>query len=460
MWNKKFERSDRKKFLHLIEYLIKAIDSGKLAAGEPLPTQRELSKKLNLSIGTITKAFKELEKMGYLSGEIGRGTFVRDISTDYNDFWYTEAKVPYKYNLGNFRTTELFNHTIQLNLLSAIREVSNDPALYLKLNDLSNCGTWDQKSTFLAWLTNIGLKSATIENVSLLSAEFLTSSLLIRALTKKGEKILVESVSDPVVKEQIAESRRVAVPVEMDKFGIIPEQLDEVIKRDGPKLLFTSPTFQNPTGLTSSLKRKKEIMSVCEQHQVRVIEIGNLDFFYGKTINPYYELNPELAIYVSNLYFHFNPSLNTSCVVGAKDVIGKMERHFKLIFWSGSQMLLEISRNLIGSKRSERIINERVKILQRRNEIFNSMFDEGKSPGLENCVLRWLEIPSGWTSSGLTQAAYENGILVRNSDIFMAESGKTIPFVRISNGAIHSEEDYKKALAELNGLMQQRSLDQ
>ena len=53
MWDKKFKQSDRKKFLHLIQYIVDAIDGGKLKSGQALPTQRELSKRLNLSIGTI-----------------------------------------------------------------------------------------------------------------------------------------------------------------------------------------------------------------------------------------------------------------------------------------------------------------------------------------------------------------------------------------------------------------------
>ena len=180
MWNKKFEQSDRKKFLHLIDYITEAIDSGALEPGQSLPTQRELSQKLNLSIGTITKAFKELEKMGYLKGEIGRGTFVKDIAAESADFWYTESKVPYKYNLGHYRTTELFNHTIQINLLASIKEVANSSNLYPLLNDLHNTGSDRQKTAFLDWIKGIGIV-AKPEQIALLSAELLTANLLINS---------------------------------------------------------------------------------------------------------------------------------------------------------------------------------------------------------------------------------------------------------------------------------------
>ncbi|MEP5610726.1 MAG: PLP-dependent aminotransferase family protein [Cyclobacteriaceae bacterium] len=454
MWDKKFVKSDRKKFLHLIEYLIEAIDAGKLQPGESLPTQRDLSKKLNLSIGTITKAFKELEKMGYLSGEIGRGTFVKDIAAEYKDFWYTEAKVPYKYNLGNFRTTELFNHTIQLNLLSAIREVSNDPNLYLKLNDLSNCGTEEQKISFLDWLKSVGVKSAGAENISLLATEFLTSNLLITSLTRPGDRIVIESVSDPVVKEQISENQRTAIAVDVDLKGIVPDDLDEICKKHKPSILFSNPTFQNPTGNITPLSRKKEIMRVCDRHGLRIIEIGNLDFFSEKTIHPYVELNSELGIYVSNMYFHINPSINTSCVVAARKHLKQIEKNFRITYWTSSQILLETSAKLITSGRASRIIDERTKMIQSRSDLFGKVFKEDEFSGGRNGVLRWLKIPETWTSSGLTQSAYEKGILIRNSDIFTHNSATMPPYVRICNGAIHNDKDYLDAIRELKDLME------
>ncbi len=53
-----------------------AIRSGELAAGEPLPSLRELSKQLHVSVLTINKAYNELAEEGLVSNMQGKGTFV------------------------------------------------------------------------------------------------------------------------------------------------------------------------------------------------------------------------------------------------------------------------------------------------------------------------------------------------------------------------------------------------
>lgn len=460
MWNKKFEKSDRKKFLHLIDYIVEAIDSGELAPGQSLPTQRELSRKLNLSIGTITKAFSELEKMGYLSGEIGRGTFVRDIAAEYDDFWYTESKVPYKYNLGHYRTTELFNNTIRVNLLSGIKEVANGPDLFKHLNDLNNFGSSAQRETFIHWLGNIGFESISTNQISLLAAELLSTNVLINTLSERGDHVILEEVGDRITKEQVVQSDRKVVTVKMDQEGIIPESLEEAIVRHQAKLLVTTCTFHNPTAIITPLKRKKEVLRICEKYHVRIIEDGKVDFFANGSVHPYFALNPEIGVYTSGLYFHISPALTTSFVVASEDVIRKVESMFKLTYWSSSQLLLETSTSLISSGKADIIIEERKKLLRNRNRILNETFGI-QTPQNDplTSVIRWLKIPSSWLSAELTQAAFEQGILVRNSDIFALGTSLKLPYIRICNAAIHKDESFQKALIELKAIFNERLVE-
>ncbi len=452
MWERKFDKTDRKKFLHLVDYIIEAIDSGKLSQGQSLPTQRELSRKLGVSIGTITKAFKELEKLGYLQGEVGRGTFVKDISAEYADFWYAESKLPYKYNFGNFRTTELFNHTVQLHLLQAIRNVSADASLFQKLNDLHNAGAIDQKKAFLEWLKFVGIESAEVGNINLLASDFLTTKLIIETCSKPGDTIIFESWSDPTPRDQARSVQRNIAAVRLDDDGIDPEHLEQVLIESGSNLIFTNPTLQNPTGITSSLARKKEILAICDRYNAYIVELGNQDFFATNPIVPYFELNPRVGIYVSNLYFHISPSLNSSQVVASVEITRKLEQLFKVNFWSSSQLLLEISSRLVSTT-GYKIVLEKKRMIARRNHLLEMAFDQ-LPESASGSVLRWLPIGDAWTSSALTQAAYESGILIRNSDIFSFQVDGPSNFVRLSLGAIHDIGEFETGVKALRSLWQ------
>lgn len=54
------------------------IMTGSLVCGEKMPSVRELSKKLGVNPNTIQKAYRELERQGYVYTTAGVGTFVGD----------------------------------------------------------------------------------------------------------------------------------------------------------------------------------------------------------------------------------------------------------------------------------------------------------------------------------------------------------------------------------------------
>ncbi len=58
------------------------IEAGHLRPGSQLPTQRVLARQLGVTLTTVTRAYVEAQRRGLLSGEVGRGTFVRPGAID------------------------------------------------------------------------------------------------------------------------------------------------------------------------------------------------------------------------------------------------------------------------------------------------------------------------------------------------------------------------------------------
>jgi 2-aminoadipate transaminase len=61
------------------------------------------------------------------------------------------------------------------------------------------------------------------------------------------------------------------VTVPMDKYGMITEKLEEAL-RSGPKFIYVLPNFQNPTGVTLSLERRKKLIELADQYGVPIVE--------------------------------------------------------------------------------------------------------------------------------------------------------------------------------------------
>ncbi len=96
--------------------------------------------------------------------------------------------------------------------------------------------------------------------------------LLCKALINPGDAIIVE---DPTFLGnmqcmKLYEAR--LVPVPSDEEGMDTDKLEEAILREHPKMIYVIPTFQNPTGRTLSLERRKKIAALAEKYGVVVAE--------------------------------------------------------------------------------------------------------------------------------------------------------------------------------------------
>ena len=71
------------KYQAIVDAIVDAVEMGDLTPGTKLPPQRNLAYDLGVTLGTVTRAYQELERSGLARGEVGRGTFgpLPDISS-------------------------------------------------------------------------------------------------------------------------------------------------------------------------------------------------------------------------------------------------------------------------------------------------------------------------------------------------------------------------------------------
>ena len=96
--------------------------------------------------------------------------------------------------------------------------------------------------------------------------------LLCKALIDPGDKVVVENPTFLGNMQAIRLYQAQLVPVDSDDDGIRVDELEEVFKKEHPKMLYIIPTFQNPTGRTLSLERRKKIAELASQYGVVVAE--------------------------------------------------------------------------------------------------------------------------------------------------------------------------------------------
>ena len=96
--------------------------------------------------------------------------------------------------------------------------------------------------------------------------------LLCKALIDPGDTVLVENPSFLGNLQCLKLYQANLVALESDEQGLIPEDLEKKIRQYHPKLLYTIPTFQNPTGKTLPEERRKAVAELANQYGMVVAE--------------------------------------------------------------------------------------------------------------------------------------------------------------------------------------------
>ncbi len=96
--------------------------------------------------------------------------------------------------------------------------------------------------------------------------------LLCRALINPGDGIIVENPTFLGNMQCMRLYQANLIPVDSDDEGMRVDLLEEAIQREHPKMIYIIPTFQNPTGRTLSIERRRRVAELAEKYGVVVAE--------------------------------------------------------------------------------------------------------------------------------------------------------------------------------------------
>jgi 2-aminoadipate transaminase len=117
------------------------------------------------------------------------------------------------------------------------------------------------------------------------------------------------------------------LPIASDEDGIQPEGLLKAIKKQRPALIYLMPNFQNPTGVSLSLERRKQVVDIVKEHDLLLLEddpYGDL-FFSGEKMPSLFTLGrSHNFIYMSSFSKTIAPGLRIAYIAGDEKMISKL----------------------------------------------------------------------------------------------------------------------------------------
>ena len=153
--------------------------------------------------------------------------------------------------------------------------------------------------------------------------------LTAKAILNKGDKIIVESPSfiGSLNAFRTYEAQLIGVP--MDDKGMRTDALEETLKANPDvKMIYTIPTFQNPTGTTMPLERRQRLIELANEYDVIIIEdnpYGDLRF-RGEEVPTVKSLDTDgRVIYAGSFSKILSPGMRLGYLIGAPELLEKIE---------------------------------------------------------------------------------------------------------------------------------------
>jgi 2-aminoadipate transaminase len=172
-----------------------------------------------------------------------------------------------------------------------------------------------------------GIKDISKENILITSGSQQGLSFSGKVFLNPDDVVLVESPSYLGAINAFKAGGCKFAEVETDDDGMIMEDLERAIKEnDNVKMIYVIPDFQNPTGKTWSLDRRKELLSIANKYDLPIIEddpYGELRFD-GESIESIKSLDTEgRVIYLGTFSKTFSPGLRIGWVLADVNILNK-----------------------------------------------------------------------------------------------------------------------------------------
>lgn len=327
------------------------IVSGILPPGYLLPSERKLARCLSVNRSTVVRAYEELKadalvaaspgkRAMVLAGGEGAGPERNGVKAISWERYFNPAivkadgDVPVKRKIaasGSERISfalgvpapELFPEAP----LRSIKEKALQDEGILQLLQASNEGYSPLKETISDLMLMRGI-SASPGDILLLSGSRQGIYLASMALLEKGDAVIVEEPSYFKAIEifNLIGVRLLGVP--LDSEGIRTDVLEQLLAKYRPKLIYTMPTFHNPTGVVMSMGRRQALLELAYRYGVPIVED-----------DPYAELRYEgeglpalkaldrygFVIYIGTMSYILSPGLKIGWVIAPQAVLGSLD---------------------------------------------------------------------------------------------------------------------------------------
>lgn len=281
------------------------------------------------------------------------------------------------------------------------------------------------------------------ENILITSGSQQALDLIGKVFINPGERILVERPTYLGALQAWSAYQAEYISVPLDDVGMRTELLEEAL-RAGPKFIYVLPNFHNPAGVTLSLERRHELVTLADRYGLPIIEddpYGQLRY-EGEHLPSLVVLDRELhagddedcyngnVIYLSTFSKTLAPGLRLGWIVAPVEVIRKLVQAKQgADLHSGTFAQLVAYEVAKGGFLDRHVRKIRAAYHERRDTMLAAL-EKYFPPSVrwthpEGGLFLWVTLPEGWDASEILRTALEEKVaFVPGAAFFPDGSGK------------------------------------
>jgi len=447
-------------YIQISNHISQLIAERRLPPGSKLPDTRKLSNSLGVSRNTVVYAYTELESKGLIFSHVGKGTFVQKYLPESVSRKKPEKKISMGYD-GLFATAWERSYTNILSNIEHLWEWQKDPGTISLASDLPDPEYFpfeEFRDCLQSAMRRFGFDLLTAghpkgfqqlleylpiflakRNVSCESNELMivngvqqALSIIGKLFVDPGDTVIVENLTYPGALQIFRSLQANCVGIPLDGEGLNIDILESVLKRRKAKLLYTIPTYQNPTSTVLSLERRKQLVEICRKHQVVIVED---DYAYelnlnGKEILPLKAWDEcDGTIYMGSLSNILFPGIRLSWILAPPLILDKLALIKQTSDLYTNRILqgalLEFYRKGYLEKH---IKKKRLIYRKRRDTMLGAMEkyfpEEAIWQKTKGGLFQWVDIQNNPDIDSIFIKTKEHGVLFAPDSLFLVEEWK------------------------------------
>ena len=462
-WFPDIQRTGSPIYIEIADAMEQDIDNGTLKPGEKLPPQRNLAFDIGVTIGTIGRAYTLARQRGLVTGEVGRGTYVRSsepplpeagaATTGYHQTPDDAVPdgvhpAPGKLRLDSTSAPEVGQSAIITRHVAAIMaDYPNKTTDYIR----SLKPEWQQAGQ--SWLSTGGWQADVASIVPTLGVHA-GMMAAIATLTAPGDRVAFEAVTYASLARAANLIGRRPISIPMTDDGIDVDAFDHICANQHPKVVVLIPTIQNPTTAIMPAATREQLAAIARKHGVWIIE----DNIYGACVDdapaPIAALAPDITFHLGGLSKTVAAGIRSAWASCPPAYVRSLPVAHKMLTGGMPFMLAETAARIVLTGEANTIARSVQRENRTRLAIINEVLSGHDYRSHDNGPFVWLKLPEPWRASLFVSAARDIGLLVDGDDEFQFSQDQTsLHRVRIAFSTLPSHAVLRDALIRLRRLL-------